>query len=147
MSESSGGEFSTAHKRGVAVTLGILDEAICEMEQWATGRELHSALYVEHNDLNDQQCRDILTCVGEIRSMINEVKQTLGLEASIHTATGSIISQCSGIWEYLIELQSKHLRRYGEFPKETASYIDERSERLIKGVLDILDIANSRKPH
>jgi hypothetical protein len=40
-------ELSGGQRRTIATTLTILDEALCEFELWAKGREVRSVLYSE----------------------------------------------------------------------------------------------------
>ncbi|MCL6520123.1 MAG: hypothetical protein K6T99_09840 [Armatimonadetes bacterium] len=138
-------DISEAHKRGIAITLAILDEVLCEIEQWANGREISSILFKEHNTLSSQQRQKILSEVMRMKNLLLELQQTLLLEPSIQNAKTAIRSRCAWLWEHLVELKSEHLRRYGEISKKLAEYLDPKTELLIQGIVNILDLLKSQK--
>jgi len=43
-------ELSWRHKNSIATTLVLLDEALCDFERWAEGREIKSVFYSETNE-------------------------------------------------------------------------------------------------
>ena len=119
------------HRRGIATTLTLLDEALCEFEQWAGGRELRSVLYEERNALSPEQRAKILAEVAQMRERLRKLRDALGLEGSVRDAATAIWGQCSGLWEHLVELEAKHLRRYGELPPGLARYLDPQVAALL----------------
>lgn len=137
-------EPGEAHKRGILVTLEILDEVLCEAEQWARGREIKSVLYIENNTLSDQQTAGILSEIAEMRRVLGELRDSLGLEPRVQDVATVIRSKCAGLWEHIVELKAKHLRRYGEVPAGLGDYLDPQAERLIQGILRILDTLKRR---
>ncbi|MDI6829149.1 MAG: hypothetical protein QME62_11775 [Armatimonadota bacterium] len=139
-------DIGEAHKRGIAITLATLDEALCEIEQWAMGRAISSIFYKERNTLTSRQRQKILLEVKQMKNLLQELQQSLPLEPSTQDAKSAIRSKCAWLWEHLVELKSEHLRRYGETPEKLAEYLDPKTERLIEGLLHILDALKSQKP-
>jgi len=139
MDRDSLGGMNDAHKRGISITLTILDETICEMEKWANGREVQSVFYRERNTLSSRQRQQILSEIAQMRSLLRELQETLGLEPTVQDAAAAIRGKCSGLWEHIVELKAKHMRRYGEVPADLNEYLDPRAEQLIQGILHILD--------
>ncbi len=125
------------HRRGITTTLAFLDEALCEFEQWAKGREVRSVLYEERNTLTPKQRRRLLAEIARIRPLLRELKGALGLEGAVQSAEQSIWARCSGLREHLVELQGKHLRRYGEPAPDLPHYLDPRVEELLRRIEDI----------
>ncbi len=126
--------MSDAHKRGISITLVILDETLCEVEQWAKGREMQSVFYKEHNALSTRQRQKMLSEIAEMRSLLQEMRDAIGIEPTVEDAGDAIRGKCSGLWEHIVELKAKHLRRYGEAPAGLGEYLDPRAEQLIQGI-------------
>ncbi len=131
--------LSKSHKRGVSTTLQILDEALCEMEQWANGRQIESVLYRERNDLTGRQRAALLREIAGMRDVLKELAEELAIEPAVQDARSAIRGKCSLLWEHIIELKAKHLRRYGEVPAEAAEHLDPKADLLIEGLLRMLD--------
>lgn len=127
------------HKRGISVTLTLLDETLCKVEQWANGSQIKSVFYREHNSLSRVQRDTILAEIAEIRALLSELQETLRLEPAVEDVTSAIRSNCMALWEHVVELKGKYLRRYGEVPAEIEQYLDPRTDRLIQGIVNILD--------
>jgi len=130
-------QIDDIHRRGISITLGIVDEALCEMEQWANGREQCSVLYRESNTLSTEQRQRLLGQIMEMRATIQGLKDVLDLQERVESAIDAIRSKCWGFWEYLVELKGRHLSRYGDVPVELEQYIDPQVDRLIQGLIDI----------
>lgn len=124
--------LNTGHRNSITTTLTALDEALCEFEQWAQGREIKSILYREDNSLQPDQREAIRNQVVRIREKLLELKDGLQLEGSSRSVGQSIWSQCSMLWVSLIELTSRHLRGYGEVSAALAEYLDPRVAELIE---------------
>lgn len=137
-------DISEAHKRGISITLTLLDETLCEVEQWANGREIQSVFYRERNTPSGSQPQQILSEVAQMRDVLRELQEKLGLEPRIEDVKAAIRGKCSGLWEHIVELKAKYLRRYGEVPAELEEYLDPQAERLIQGILHILDALKPR---
>lgn len=137
---------SESQKRGISVTLSILDETLCEVEQWANGREIQSVFYRERNVLSRLQKQEILDEIVEMRCLLEELRENLELEPAVQDVGAAIQGKCAGLWEYIVELKAKHLTRYGDVPAGLGDYLDPRAERLIQGILHILDTLKRRAP-
>jgi hypothetical protein len=137
-------ELGWKHKNGIATTLALVDEALCEFEQWGQGREIKSVLYTENNDLQPEQREAILLQVAKIRERLLDLKDTLELEAKPRSLKTSMWAQCSALWVNLAEVTSEHLKRYGEVPAGLAEYLDPRVVELTGLTNEILRIIKEK---
>lgn len=128
------------HRRRIRVTLSHLDEVLCQFERWAQGREFHSVLYLERNALTAEQKAEILTAVSGFRKALTELRDVLGLSQKVEDVTSRIWSHCSSLWGNLVELESEHLRRYGDLPAGFPEYMDPKIETLIQYLNRILEV-------
>ncbi len=131
MPNASFPDLTGQHKRGIAATLAILDEALCEFQQWAEGRAIRSVFYSETNELSAAQREAITKKVSEIRKILRDIKESLQLEGRTRNASTSIWAQCSALWVNLVEIESGHLSRYGGLPSGFAEYMDPKVRMLI----------------
>jgi len=138
-------ELSDTHRRGIRTTLVLLDETLCHIEQWAKGREMHSVLYGERNRLTPAQKASIIREIEEMRKMLDELRQTLGLECGVTDGAREIWAMSWGFWEHLEELHGKHLRRYGEPPEWLSRYLDPKADELIEHLQRIAAIAGGNE--
>lgn len=138
MHEKPSPELSQRHRRGIASTLAILDEALCEFEEWAMGREIRSVLYSETNSLTSEQRERLIHLLTGLRATLAELCDRLGLEGKVNDAVTAIWSRCSTLWVSLVELESPYLKRYGEIPADFAEYFDPKIAQLVEGLQGIL---------
>jgi len=121
-------------KRGIETTLVVLDDALCEFEQWANGREQRSVFYSERNTLSGVQREAILSEVAGMREMLRELRDDLGLEGRVRGAANDIWGKCAILSINLVELEGRHLAGYGEPPGELIEYLDPRVKWLIASI-------------
>jgi hypothetical protein len=137
-------DLSEAHRRGIRTTLVFLDEALCEIEQWAEGREMRSELYEERNTLSPEQRRLLIEELAGMRRVLAELRDALGLEAERRSACTAVRALSCSLWPHLVELKGKHLRRYGDTPPEAVQRLNPSVEELIARIKRIADIARGR---
>ncbi len=134
-------KLSETHKRGIRATLVFVDEALCEIEQWAQGRELHSELYEEVNTLSDEQRRLLLEEVQRVRKVLAHLRDALGLTKERRSACTAVHSLSCGMWPHLEELKGKHLKRYGDISDDAIRMLSASVDELIESTKRIADIA------
>ena len=132
-------------KRGIEMNLVALDEALCEFEQWANGREQRSVFYSERNTLSPTQRNAILSEIAEMRERLRELREDLGLEGRVRGGANTIWGTCSVLAVNLEELKGKHLARYGKPPAELVEYLDPRAKRLIASINHIFLLVEKSK--
>jgi hypothetical protein len=128
------------HRRGIGTALLLLDRMLCEVEQYAQGREAHSVFYVEHNGLTSDQRTHLLTEVAQMRDLLRGLKDGLGLETEIEDVARRIWGEASTFWEVLVETKSRFLKRYGAPPEGLARYLDPRIDALIEHLRNLTDL-------
>jgi hypothetical protein len=82
----------------------------------------------------------ITAVVSEMKGMLEEIRGTLNLDVTVRSADKMITSSCSVLWASLVELEGRHLRRYGVVPPGLAQYMDPRVETLNERMRRIADI-------
>jgi len=127
-------EMNENHRRGIATTLRLFDEMLCRFEEWARGREIHSVLYEEKNGLSVEQREQLLQETAALRELLRRFRDDLSLSPGVQYAENDIWGGCSGFWENLVELESKHLRRYGDVSPALSEYMDRNVPGLITGL-------------
>ena len=132
-------------KRGISVTFGMLDELLCQFEQFANGRELHSVLYHERNRLSTAQRKDVLEAVRRMRSIIMKVKETLRLEDKVEDVASFILGHSSIIWDDLLDTKSQRLKRYGSIPQTLKNYLDPNIDLVIKEINRLCNIFEKKQ--
>ena len=132
------------HRRGIATALWLLDQMLCEFEEYARGREARSVLYQERNTLSASQKRGLLAEIKQMREVMREIKDTLVLETRVESVADKIWGHGSGFWEILVETTSRYLRRYGDAPAGLAEYLDPRMEVLIQHLRNLTELAGGR---
>ncbi len=137
-------ELSSKYKRTIGTTLTHLDRVVCEFEEWAKGRQRHSVLYFESNDLSSPQCEALLAQVVEIRELLSELKSAFGLQEHVESVTQSIWSHCSSLWATLSEIDSKHLKGYGDAVPGFAEYWAPRGAEIEAHLDLVLNILRKR---
>ena len=132
------------HKRAIGVTLAMLDQALCEIESWARGREAKSVLYRECNTLSEKQRRQIISEIGSMRDRLKEAAERLGLSPTTRTAVDAVREEFFKLWEPLVETQSKGLKGYGDLPEGIGAFLDGTMEEFIAGLSRIVAAAEGR---
>ena len=140
-------DLSEAHRRGIRATLVFVDEALCQIEQWAEGRESRSELYEEENALSSEQRRLLLEELAGMRRVLAGLRDALEIEVERRSAAAAVRGLSMSLWPHLVELKGKHLRRYGDTPPEAVAYLNPHVEELIKRIKRIADVARGRTPH
>lgn len=130
------------HRRGISTTLTFLDEALCQFEEWAEGRERGSVLYQERNTLSPEQREALLGEIARLRSLLRDARDRLGLTARTQDAVQAIWGSGSALREHIVELEAKHLRRYGKVSPDLAAFLDPHVEELLAGIDRILTVVN-----
>jgi len=134
--------MSEIHINGIRVTLTHLDEVVSNLELWIKGREIHSILYHERNNLSEEQRKLIGDEIGKIRRILGKAKQHFNLSPKVDDAASDFRGHCAVLWENLVGIEGKYLRRYGDPPAELVAYIDPLSRELVRSISRIGDIAN-----
>jgi hypothetical protein len=127
------------HRRGIRATLVIFDELLCSVEEWAAGREAKSVLHIERNRLTQEQRSRLLQQVAALRLVLDAARRELGLKPDVCNATSDIWCRCVAIREALMELEPRHLARYGDVPSDLAQYMNAVTRKLLDGLDGLLE--------
>ena len=139
--------ISDNHRRSISSTLGLLDERLCRFERWARGGTAKGPLYKERDDLDEDQKQALVAQIAAACATLAEMREVLGLKQQEASVTKLIGSQCDWFWEFLVQLESKQLNRYGEVSPHLAAYLDPKVKLLIEHVDEISSIARRTPEH
>ncbi len=121
-------------RRAIGITLGLLDEVLCRIEQWGLGHHARGVLYKERNNLTPAQRRFLLEEVARLRSTLKELADRLTLPRQSRSATDDIRGQCAAFRDRLLELEGGRLRGYGQVHPELEDLLDKSIPPLLEGV-------------
>ena len=141
-------QIGKSHKTALGSRLLVLDEALSEFERWARGQTAEAVFYEERDNLTAAQRKVLLREIAEVRRLLREMQQTLGLKREQQNARQAIVSRCAHLWELLIELEPRYLRHYGPVPEELVEYMAPRAAELQRRIEAIgREIGGSGKRH
>jgi len=95
------------HRRGIVAALLLLDRMLCEVEQFAQGREVHSVFYVERNALPADQKAGLLAEIAQMRDMLRDLRAGLGVETEPEDVGRKDWGECSTFWEVLVDTKGR----------------------------------------
>ena len=130
-------EIGENHHRGIETALVFLDENLCKFEKLVKGNGIKSVLYSEKNVFSLGQRKKILFEIEVIRKILKELKDTLKFNERVNEIDSTIWGHCSGLWEVLVETESKYLKRYGEIPPGLPDYLDPKIAEIIESIKKI----------
>ncbi len=133
--------MSENHIRAISTALAILDEHLCEFESYSKGHEIHSALYEMRNHLTPAQRKRLASLVVEMKDVVRELKDVLGLDGKVREVGKLITTTCTVEWISLTEIGGKYLGRYGKPPPGLVEYLDPKLEFLIQRLRAVSRIA------
>ncbi len=126
--------IAKSHKTALNSRLLVLDEALSEFERWARGQTADAVFYEERDNLTPKQRQALLSEIAQLRVLLREMQETLGLKREQQNARQAIVSRCAHLWELLIELEPRYLRHYGPVPPELVEYMAPRAAELQRRV-------------
>ncbi len=124
------------HKRALSTTLVMLDELLMDIQRWVDGQCHNSVLYKENNDLTERQKKKLQQQIEIIQTKLLQI----GIEVNIQSAVNDIWSRVSAFRENIMELESRHMKRYGQIPQESQNYLNDLSKELLFQLDRILEI-------
>lgn len=133
--------ISDNHRRAIGVTVALLDQMLCEFEDWLARPGIRSVGYEREKDVPAAVRRALEEEFAAVRKILEQMKRTLGLQPRKERVATMIWSRSASFWETLIETDSQHLRAYGPVPTKLAQYLDPRIQELCEHVRRIGDLA------
>ncbi|MHB1461091.1 MAG: hypothetical protein ACYC1M_07420 [Armatimonadota bacterium] len=137
-------EMTDQHRRGISVTLVMLDQNLCRIARWAEGREAQSVMFEERNELRPDQRVQLLEQVAELRAKIAQIKECCGLKEEAASVVNSIFTICFGLRDDLVDLEPTFMRRYGELSTELAEFLDGASKEILQKMDGLASIVKNR---
>lgn len=128
------------HRRIISVRLSLLDEMLCEFEEIANKSERGGVMYIQQNTLSARQCSQLKSIISEMRRIIFQMKEVLGLRERKEDLASRIWSEASSLWEVLVETESKYLKGYGELSDNLAEFLDPKIKKITEYLTEIVKI-------
>ncbi len=132
-----------SHRRAISVTLTLFDEALCGFDRWAEGQEVQSVFFEILNPLSDEQRKRLLIELADLRKLLLEIRDFLGLDRAVNSASKMIVGECAVMWSPIVELEGRYLKGYGEVPTALEEYLNPKANQLIEGLRRISQIAGN----
>lgn len=123
-------ELSENHRRSISITLQLVDQALCEWDDWTSGRLQSGVMYRQMDTLSAIQKQQLKDKIANVRQLIVRLRDDLDLEPKNVATARAIGGHASVLWEMLTELNSRGLGGYGRVPEELGRYLDPLGEKL-----------------
>jgi hypothetical protein len=128
------------HRRSISITLQLVDQALCEWDDWANGRLRSGVMYRQTDTLSAIQKQQLKNKIANLRQLIVRLRDDLELETKNIGTSQFITGHASLLWEMLTELNGRALQAYGEVPDELGRYLDPIGEKLAKEINSIASL-------
>lgn len=142
-------ELSGNHRRSISITLQLVDKALCEWEDWASGHVRSGVMYCEKDTFSSTQKSEMRKRIAKIRQSLVRLRDDLQLLTNVVATTEPIIGQAAVLWEMLTELNGRGLQGYGKVAEDLAPYLDPIGETLceeINAVARLFSQSSSDEP-
>lgn len=123
-------ELSENHRRSISITLQLVDQALCEWNDRASGHLRSGVIYREEDTFSPTQKTKLREKIATIRELLVRLRDDLRLQPNVLATSQSMVGHSSVLWEMLVDLDSRSLRAYGKVPEELARYIDPIAQEL-----------------
>jgi hypothetical protein len=127
-------KLSENHRRSISITLQLVDQALCEWDDWANGRLRSGIMYQQMDTLSAIQKQQLKNKIVNVRQLIMRLRDDLSLKPKNVLTSQFIIGHASLLWEMLSELNGRGLQAYGKVPEELSAYLDPIGEKLAQGI-------------
>jgi hypothetical protein len=131
-------------RRALGITLALVDETLCRIQEWAKGREVHSVLYQEQNRLAPAQRRLLARRIARMRRTLERLREDLHLPKQTRSASDDIWARCAALRESLMELEGRRLRGYGEVDPTLAACLSSQVPGLLQGLDRIVSVVSGK---
>lgn len=124
-------------KRGVSVTLRIVEERINDIEQILNSKAYTGILYDTNCNISPEKKEEILKRVSFIKDRILYLSQKSDLTKERRKATSEIFGKLSYCLEIIDNIRAKQLERYGNITNGLDSVLDPHLDIMINLLLEI----------
>lgn len=121
----------------IFVTLRTLEEQLRRADAWLQGEEEHGRLYHRALTLPPERRAAARQQIAEALRLLDDLADTLALEAEKDDAARHIRAGLSESWANLCDARSEKLRRYGAVHPQLSRVLDRPIERLAEAALAI----------
>ena len=123
-------QLSENHRRSISIILQLVDKALCEWDDWATGNVRSGLMFREDDTFSPTQKVGLREKIAAMRKLLLRLRDDLQLEPKVAPTSQSIVGHAGVLWEMLTDLNSRGLRGHGKVPDELSAYLDPIGETL-----------------
>jgi hypothetical protein len=91
-------KLSENHRRSISVSLQLLDQALCEWDDWSKGRVRKGVIYRQEDTFSSQEKNELQCRIANVRHLILRLCDDLQLDAKIVATSPSHIDRRVG-WD------------------------------------------------
>jgi hypothetical protein len=130
-------KLSENHRRSISVSLQLLDQALCEWDDWSKGRVRKGVIYPQEDTFSSQEKNELQCRIANVRHLILRLRDDLQLDAKIVATSQSIVGQAAVLWEMLTGLNTQGLQGYGRVPEDLSRYLDPIGDKLAEEMNEV----------
>lgn len=119
-------------KRGLSITLRIVEENVESIEQLLKSRGYSGVLYETRYDLTGEIRDKLSRRIPLVRAEIGRIADQFQLGKKIETASNTAYGKLPYCWEILENAKANRLRQYGETAEGLGDKLDPHLDRLIR---------------
>lgn len=131
------------HRRTITSALLLVEAFVDLVEHWAGGALADSVLSRETNSLSPDQRQRLLAEAAAIRELLRAARDDLHLPIGECDAVRQLWAHGNVTRDYIADLGSRQLRKYGRPHADLAAYMDRLSARLRERVDAVLAALSS----
>jgi hypothetical protein len=128
-------------RRGLATTLSVLEEMLCEIERTLTGGGYKGVLFELRDDVPSPVKGEILKRISLIKERIEAVAEQFVLSKRSSDASSDFMGKLAYGWEILVGAKARYQRGYGTVAEGLAEVLDPQLDDilvLLDGVRDLV---------
>jgi len=119
-------------RRGLSVTLRIVEESIAYIEQILKYDGYSGILYETRNDVPSEIRNEISMRIPLAKAEIKKIADKFHLEKRLMWASNLTYSKLPYCWEILENARAKRLKRYGDISMGLGQELDPHLDAIIK---------------
>jgi hypothetical protein len=119
-------------KRGLSITLRIVEENVEYIEQLLKSRGYSGVLYETRYDLTDEIRDELSKRIPLVRAELGRIADKFQLGKKNEAASNAAFGKLPYCWEILENAKAKRLRQYGDIAEGLGGKLDPHLDTLIR---------------
>lgn len=131
------GMLNDYQRRGLTVTLRIVEESLEHIERILKNDGYSGILYETQYDITKEICNEISNRIPPAIAEIEKIADKFHLEKQIGWASNAAYSKLPYCWEIIENARAKRLKRYGDISRGLGEELDPHLDEIIKILLEM----------